>query len=61
MIVLLIPHEQILDFRLVVNCIVRARLHIKTCYVVGEFSQTSYFFGGGVGGVQTEWKWESSW
>ena len=61
MIVLLISFEQIFDFSHVVNCIVRARLHIKTCYVVGEFSQISYFFGGDAGGVQTEWKWEGLW
>ena len=54
MIVLLISYEQILDFSHIVNCIVRARLHVKMCYVVLEFSQISYFFGGGGGGVQTE-------
>ena len=61
MIVLLILYEQILDFSHVVNSIVHAQLHIKTCYVVGEFSQIYYFFWGGGGVVQTEWKWESSW
>ena len=35
MVVLLISHEQILEFSHVVNCIVRAQLHIKTCYVLG--------------------------
>ena len=61
MILLLISYEQTLDFSHAINCIVHARLHIKTCYVVGEFSQISYFFGRGGGEVQTEWKWESSW
>ena len=60
MIVLLISYEQILDFSHVVNWIVCAHLHIKTCYVVGEFSQISYFFREGGEGVQTGWKWESS-
>ena len=50
-----------LDFSPVVNCIVRARLHIKTCYVVEEFSEIPYFLEGDGVGVQTEWKWESSW
>ena len=54
MIVLLISYEKILDFSHFVNCIVRARLHIRTCYVVGEFSQISNFLGGGGGGLQTE-------
>ena len=49
MIVLFISYKQILDFSHIVNFIVRAWLHIKTCYVVGEFSQMSYFFGGGEG------------
>ena len=61
MIILLISYEQILDFSHVVNYIVCARLHVKTCYIVGEFSQISYFFGGAGRGVQTEWKWESLW
>ena len=41
MIVLLISYEQILDVSHVVNCIVCAQLHIKTCYLVEEFSQIS--------------------
>lgn len=51
MIVLLISFEQILNFSRVMNCIVRTLLHIKTFYVITEFSQISYFFGGGVVGV----------
>ena len=47
MIVLLISYEQMLDFSHVVNCIVGARLQIKTRYVVVEFHQISYFVGGG--------------
>ena len=51
MIVLLISFEQILNFSHVINCIVRTLLHIKTFYVIAEFSQISYFFGGGAPGV----------
>ena len=51
MIVLLISFEQILNFSHVINCIVRTLLHIKTFYVIAEFSQISYFFGGGAVGV----------
>ena len=54
MIVLLILYKQILDFSYVINCIVRIWLHIRMCCVVGEFSEISYFFGGGRRGGQTE-------
>lgn len=38
MIILIVLLKKIPDFSRVVNCIVCAQLHIKTCYVVGEFS-----------------------